>query len=296
MRGITGVDDRRRVRALERARRTKKRRSSGGPSAAALKPTPDLLSESLVVTFPHKEDRRQWGLVAGIALHIFLLGLVVLAPVLWPESLPEPAVVRTFLDSAPPPPALRRRGSPMVLRSDIETPAQPQPDRVEPNDRPTFRPEEPRVPLEIPEEILTPEIEAQFGFEDGFDLGEIEGMEGGVEGGVVGGVPGGIVGGVIGGTGTEVYPQPDVPPRPIRTPRPEYTVEAIRQKITGEVVLQVVIDIRGRVQVLRVLHSIPELDQEAIQVVENDWRFRPAMKNNRPVPALAELVVAFNLF
>jgi TonB family protein len=83
---------------------------------------------------------------------------------------------------------------------------------------------------------------------------------------------------------------------PIRTPRPSYTVEALRQKITGEVILQVVIDTQGRVEVLRVLQSVPELDEEAVRVVENEWRFRPALKNNRPVPTLAELFVAFNLF
>ncbi len=234
--------------------------------------------------------------MAAIGLHVVVLAVAVFAPFLWPDAPPAPAVVRTFFDSAPPPPPLQRRGSPIVLRRVVDTPAQPQPDRLEPDERPTFREDEPLVPLEIPEEILSPNVEVQYGVEDGFDLGELEGMEGGVEGGVGGGVLGGIVGGIIGGTGTEVYPRADVPPRPIRTPRPSYTVEAIRQKITGEIILQVVIDTQGRVEVLRVLQSIPELDEEAIRVVENEWRFRPALKNNRPVPTLAELLVAFNLF
>jgi len=287
------------ARALERSRRRRKGRP---PPKQALTPKhaitqPELLSETLIITFPLKEDRPRWGLAAGVALHVVVLAFAILAPILWPPSPPPPVVVRTFFDSAPPPPPLPRRGSPIVLRKPYETPAQPQPDRLEqPQERATFIEEEVRVPLEIPEEILTPQIEIQFGVEDGFDLGDIEGMEGGVPGGVVGGVPGGIVGGIVGGTGTEVYPQPDVPPRPLRTPRPSYTVEAIRKKITGDVILQVVIDTQGQVKVLKILRSIPELDEEAIRVVENEWRFRPALKNNRPVPTLAELLVTFNLF
>ncbi len=179
----------------------------------------------------------------------------------------------------------------MVLERPLDTA------RLEvPEEKKTFRVEEKELPLEIPDEILKPEIEIQYGVEDGFDMGALEGMEGGVPGGVVGGVPGGIVGGVIGGTGTQVFPKPDVGPRPIQMPPPSYTVEAIRKKISGEVVLQAVIDVRGRVQVLKVLRSIPELNEEAIRVVESRWRFRPAIKNGRPVPALAELVVTFNLY
>ena len=44
------------------------------------------------------------------------------------------------------------------------------------------------------------------------------------------------------------------------------------------------------------LRSIPELDAEAVRVVEEEWLFRPAMKNGRPVASLAELVVTFNLY
>ena len=79
-------------------------------------------------------------------------------------------------------------------------------------------------------------------------------------------------------------------------PRPTYTVEAIRKKISGEVVLRALIDVKGKVKVLDIVRSIPELDTEAVRVVERDWLFRPATKNGRPVATIAELVVTFNLY
>ena len=79
-------------------------------------------------------------------------------------------------------------------------------------------------------------------------------------------------------------------------PLPSYTVEAIRQKVKGSVKLRVVIDVQGKVRVLEILRSIPELDDEAIGTVESSWRFQPAMKNGRPISCLSDLVVRFNLY
>ena len=151
----------------------------------------------------------------------------------------------------------------------------------------------------IPETLLVsaPAIELSYGFDDGFDDGEVDGMPFGVGGGVTGGVPGGLVGGVVGATGTAAprFPKPDIGPSPIRMPQPSYTEEAIRNNVTGSVVLRVVIDERGEVSVLEVLRSVPELDAEAIRVVESEWRFRPATRNGRPIPTLSELRVRFQL-
>ena len=119
-------------------------------------------------------------------------------------------------------------------------------------------------------------------------------MRDGIPGGLVGGVPGGLVGGPIGGTGAAVTPE--VGPRPIHMPQPSYTREAIRDNVSGVVVLRVVIDERGKVKVLEVLRSVPALDAEAIRVVESEWRFHPATRQGRPVPALSDLVVRFNLY
>jgi protein TonB len=154
------------------------------------------------------------------------------------------------------------------------------------------------VPLirAIPDAILSPTFELAA-LAEGFLEGDLEGLPGGLTGGVLGGVPGGIPGGVIGGTGDlPSFPQPDVGPSPIRMPQPSYTQKAIRDNVSGSVVLRVVIDERGGVRVLKVLRSVPELDDEAIRVVESSWRFHPATRNGRPVAALSDLVVRFSLY
>jgi len=159
----------------------------------------------------------------------------------------------------------------------------------------------PTPTLTIPDEMLTPALpmaDVPGGFENGFDDGDANGMLGGMPGGATGGVPGGLVSGVIGGTGTELprFPTPDVGPRPLRMPPASYTEEAIREHVRGSIKLRVVIDEQGKVRVLEILHSIAELNDEAIRTVESSWRFQPAMKNGRPVSCLSDLVVRFNLY
>jgi periplasmic protein TonB len=155
----------------------------------------------------------------------------------------------------------------------------------------------PPVPS-IPPEMLSASFDVPRGVANGFDDGDPDGMPGGSPGGVLGGVPGGIVGGEVGGSGSALprFPKPDIGPSPIRMPQPSYTRDAIRDKVEGAVVLRVIIDEQGKVEVLKVLRSVPELDEEAIRVVESRWRFQPATKNGRPVPTLSDLVVRFHLY
>ncbi len=257
-----------------------------------------MFSETLVLTFPHSERRRWLTWPVALTAHLSVLLAVILLPLLFPAEV-QPQLVRLYLNFAPPPPPPLLDGSPLVIERATDVVPQPQPDEEPEDSSDELTPREDRLtfPTEIPENILKPEIQLQHGIEDGSDFGHPFGMEGGIPGGVVGGVPGGLLGGVIGGTGTAVPRQrPDVGPRPIRMPRPTYTVEAIRKKVSGEVVLKVIIDVRGRVKVVSVVRSIPELDQEAIRVVEQEWLFRPATTNGRPIDSIAELVVTFNLY
>jgi protein TonB len=187
------------------------------------------------------------------------------------------------LNLAPPPPAPSKSSDPVEGSTVVEG-------RASSDDL--------RLPsLQFPDEILAPAFELT-GTDYGFLDGSADGLPSGIPGGVLGGVPGGLVGGVVGGTGDDLprLPAPDVGPSPIRMPQPSYTRQAIRDNVTGAVVLRVVIDVRGGVRVLKVLRSIPELDAEAIRVVESSWRFQPATKNGRPVAALSDLIVRFSLY
>jgi protein TonB len=250
----------------------------------------EILSDALVLTFPHKVKNRWYTVPVAFALHSAIVLALILIPILMPQAV-DPQLVLLFVNPAPPPPPPLRMGTREVREKPEDS--VPEPERT-----PDIDPNRLLLPSEIPEEILKPNMELEYGVDDGYDWGHPFGMEGGVPGGVVGGVPGGVVGGVIGGTGTGVprLPPADTAPRPIRMPRPTYTVEAIRKKLSGEVVLKALIDERGKVKVLEIIRSIPELDKEAIRVVEMEWLFRPATKNGRPVASVAELVVTFNLY
>ena len=196
-----------------------------------------------------------------------------------------PRIPAIALNLAPPPPPLSLSGA------GVEIAGTPRGET-----RVAFSGEIVRTFARIPDEILAPVFEIA-GIDAGFLDGSPEGLPGGIPAGVVGGTPGGIPGGVIGGTGDDLprFPKPDVGPSPIRLPQPSYTRQAIRDNVTGAVVLRVVIDERGEVRVLKILRSVPELDEEAIRVVESSWRFHPATKNGRPIKALSDLIVRFNL-
>jgi periplasmic protein TonB len=60
---------------------------------------------------------------------------------------------------------------------------------------------------------------------------------------------------------------------------------------------QVVVDDQGRPQNLKVLRSLGlglGLDQKAIEAV-SQWRFKPGLKDGKPVPVLATIEVNFRL-
>jgi len=102
-----------------------------------------------------------------------------------------------------------------------------------------------------------------------------------------------------GGTGGGVYRLGAgiTPPRVIREVKPQYTPEAMRAKVQGQVMLDVVVlpggDV-GRVEVIRSLDSVFGLDQEAIKAVRL-WRFTPALRMGEPVSVLVTIELTFNL-
>ena len=50
----------------------------------------------------------------------------------------------------------------------------------------------------------------------------------------------------------------------------------------------------GALADVRVIHSIPALDQQASEAVQQ-WRFKPAIKDGKPVPMIATLELTFRL-
>ena len=76
---------------------------------------------------------------------------------------------------------------------------------------------------------------------------------------------------------------------------PEYSEEARKAKYQGVVLLYIEVDPAGRAQNVRVLHSLGlGLDEKAMEAVKK-WKFRPGMKDGRPVTVAATIEVSFRL-
>jgi protein TonB len=81
-----------------------------------------------------------------------------------------------------------------------------------------------------------------------------------------------------------------------RTP-PQYSPEAMRAKVQGVAVLSGVVGVDGTLHDIRVVRSLDAafgLDREAIACVKQ-WRFRPGMRQGKPVAVYVTIEVAFTL-
>jgi TonB family protein len=76
---------------------------------------------------------------------------------------------------------------------------------------------------------------------------------------------------------------------------PKYPKAALQQKLEGEVLVEFLIDGKGRVVRPRVLKSVPGLDEAAVACVL-EWRFNPAIKHGKPVPTIARVPVRFRIY
>ena len=102
-----------------------------------------------------------------------------------------------------------------------------------------------------------------------------------------------------GGVGGGVY-RPGwgiVNPRVLREVKPQYTAEAMREKVAGTIDLELVVlpdGTVGDVQITRSLDPDFGLDEQAIKAVRQ-WRFIPGTRFGEPVAILITIEVGFNL-
>jgi TonB family protein len=142
------------------------------------------------------------------------------------------------------------------------------------------------------------------GVSGGVQGGVAGGVEGGVEGGVKGGVEGGVVGGVLSQEMEKkrqefekdaVPCKGDIkPPKLLKKAEPVYPGEARKKGIQGVVILEAKIDESGRVMDAMILRSVPELDQAAIDAVQQ-WVYEPPVIDGKPTKVLFTVTVRFQL-
>ena len=86
----------------------------------------------------------------------------------------------------------------------------------------------------------------------------------------------------------------NAPARPLRKTDPVYPKWARDHKIEGTVMLDILIDDKGKVVWWDILKSIPALDAAAVRCVRQ-WTFSPALSRGRRVPAIVQAPVTFKL-
>lgn len=85
------------------------------------------------------------------------------------------------------------------------------------------------------------------------------------------------------------------PPRLLREVKADYTDDARRRGITGDVVLEIVVRRDGSVGDVTILQGLGAgLDQRAVGAVRQ-WRFAPARRRGEPVDVVVEVAVEFTL-
>jgi protein TonB len=242
-----------------------------------------ILFHSLVLSQPESRAGRVTATaITSLALHTALAFALVVLPLLSYNSIPSEAEgLRAFFVQPlevvppPPPPPPPAAGARPIVRAAPKVDISPTHGLVAPMD----------VPAEIrPEESLA------------------LGIEGGVPGGVEGGVPGGVVGGVVGGLPQEAPPPPIAfrvggeikEPKKLKDVTPVYPQLATLARVQGVVILECTISPRGRVTDVRVLQSIPLLDQAAVDAVKQ-WIYTPTLLNGAPVPVIMTVTVSFTL-
>ena len=215
----------------------------------------------------------------SIGLHLVALLLFLIIPLVADVSVPRvwvdlPDYVR-LAPMPPPPPAVTMRSEPpKATPAPVANPA------------PTMAP--PTIEPEGPERApaAPPDLPAASG---------------------AGGVPGGV--GIETGTGSSVMmpvPEPPRPAGPVRVAqlpvapkkiadaRPLYPEIARAARREGTVVLEAVLDAAGRVTQLRVIQSVPLLDQAALDAVRQ-WRYTPSVYGGQPVSVLMTITIRFQL-
>jgi periplasmic protein TonB len=234
-----------------------------------------------------KTKRRLGTTVVSVIIQCFLIGILVLIPLIYTDALPKQQLM-TFLVAPPPPPppppppAAATPVKVVKVQSDLVNGAL-------------------RTPTKIPEKVAMIKEEEP-------PPPSMSGSMGGVVGGV--GVPGGSMGGVLGGiiaaaNTTANVPKIATPQRVrvsqgvtegllVRQVKPTYPALAKQARIQGHVMLQAIINKQGRVENLRLLSGHPMLAPAAIEAVKQ-WQYKPYLLNNEPVEVETTVDVNFSL-
>lgn len=259
-----------------------------------------IIFKDLPATFPERDKYKKPSVIGSVIFHGLLILIVIVIPLLLPQSIPQRELLISLVSPIGPPPP--------PPPPPVETPAASQPPKaVEIPVRPVA-PEVLIAPTAVPREIAKI-IDAPVA------------PPAGVIGGVPGGIPGGLVGGVLGGVLASnsiaapppaIAPPPPPPPppkaaapvepvrvggmvkepRPIKVVPPVYPPLASRARVTGTVVLEATLTAEGKVEEIKVISGHPLLVDAAIQCLKQ-WQYEPTYLNGIAVPVILTARIHF---
>ncbi len=242
------------------------------------------------------KTKRTWTVLLSFVLQCLLIGIMILIPMIYFETLPATQLT-SFLVAPPPPPPPPPPPAATPVKVVKVIPRQFDAGRL-------------MAPRQIPQKVaiieedeLPPPVSGAVG------------VVGGVPGGVPGGTPGGVIGGIIGSVPTAAPPPPppkvEEKPKPVEPKRirvggrvqeaklrkrvmPVYPPLARQARIQGTVRLNAIIGIDGKVKNLTVVSGHPLLVPAAIEAV-SQWEYEPTLLNGEPVEVVTIIDVNFTL-
>ncbi len=238
------------------------------------------------------KTRKPWTVLLSFLFQTLLIGLLILIPLIYTDSLPK-GQLTSFLVAPPPPPP------------PPPPPAATPPPKVVKVIPRQFDAGRLMAPKKIPKEIAMIKEE---------DMPPPSaGVVGGVAGGVPGGAGGGVIGGIIGAVPSAAPPPP--PPKPVEKPptpqrirvggnvsaanlikkiTPVYPPLAKQARIQGTVRFTAIIGKDGTIQNLQMISGHPLLIAAAQDAVRQ-WVYKPTLLNGEPVEVVTQIDVNFTL-
>lgn len=238
---------------------------------------------------------RRWTVLVAILGQLFVVGILLVIPLMYVQVLPAPELMSRILIAPPPPappppppaPSIKPRRPKIVTRN--------------------FDPSKLTAPSKVPKQVVISNDAPAV-------LPTAPQIAGGVPGGLPGGIPGGTLGGIL---NSVPCPAPPPPPPPVaalpavpatpsrirvggnveaglllREVTPSYPKLAQQVHIGGTVRLKAIIGTDGKVEELTLISGHPLLIQAAEAAVKQ-WVYKPTLLNGQPVEVDTEVDVHF---
>jgi len=250
-----------------------------------------MFEQSLLDSGQGVQTRTKYTVFVSFFIQSILLGVLILIPLIYTNTLPAYQLMSYLVAPPPPPPPPPPPAAVVKVQKIIPK---------------EFDAGKLMQPKAIPKNVTI------IKEEDTPPSAAIAGVVGGISGGVPGGSIGGVIGGIISAAPVAPPPPPKVEaPKPVApqrirvggnvqkamqlfTPSPVYPPLAKQARISGVVKLNAIISKEGTIEQLTAVSGHPLLIPAALETVKK-WRYKPTLLNGEPVEVITQIDVNFTL-